>query len=432
MFIVLTQYYYPIVFSCHAPTVESLLVTGVQQTEASSPRNILIQGVTGAGKSTLCHTFAYLWATDCARIQKLGSFDLVILVKANLLTSSDKSIYDYMHRELLPDIDNICDAINDLKLLIIVDGYDEIIGNNKIVVDLLAKHVCPRSTVILTTREGQTPSTKFFSHGFCIASFTSSDVQSFLSKLPRSTEATPTQLDLDSHHLGAVLSTPLFLWFYYLLGDEVFDDVDVSSRTSLFTRIVDGISCVACDRLQKTKAECKEALNILEEQAYICLCSNKFYFKENMGKLSASLGLVKKSESLLRMKQRNTYMFSHKSLAEYLTARYLAKQTGNRFNLLLSKIPEIPDANRRQSSLIGYFLCGFLNTDEQLVAVCKTFLPEVESVDTHGQHLALQYCAELDKPELLSHVMGYHVNEEIRCEKECNQYCFLGIKRLHK
>ena len=48
-----------------------------------------------------------------------------------------------------------------------------------------------------------------------------------LNKLPRSTDATLTQINLDTQLLNAILSTPLFLWLYYLLG-EVFKGVDVS------------------------------------------------------------------------------------------------------------------------------------------------------------------------------------------------------------
>ena len=151
------------------------------------------------------------------RIQRLDNFDLVFLIKVNLIQPDDKLIYDYINNELLSDVENICDVIKDLKVLFIVDGYDELQGNNTVVKDLLAKHVCPQSTVILTTRYGQTPALKYFSNGFGITSLSSNDVHTFLSKLPRSTDAIHPQIDLDTHPLGAILSTPLFLWFYYLI-----------------------------------------------------------------------------------------------------------------------------------------------------------------------------------------------------------------------
>ena len=413
--------------------MRTLLVTGVEKMTTTSPRNILIQSVAGGGKSTLCNRLAYLWANNSAEIQRLDNFDLVFLIKVNLIQPDDKSIYDYIHSELLPDVDNICDVIKDLRMLFIVDGYDELRGNNNVVEDLLAKHVCPQSTVILTTRYGQTPALKYFSNGFGITSLSSDDVQTFLSKLPRSTDATLTKINLDTHPLGAILSTPLFLWFYYLLGEEVFKGVDVSSRTSLFTHIVDGILHKASDRLKKTEAECKKAVRKLERAAYKCLCDDKLHFVKPLSDLSADLGLVKQSQSHLKLKSHTTYTFTHKSLAEYLTARYIVKHTDGDVNVMLCKIPEVQDLDRRRVSLVLYFVCGLLTREDQLMSLCRTFLPEVTSdYDSHRQHLALQCFAEMTHEESLAHVMKKRVCEEVVCKEQCNQYCALGMKKLYE
>ena len=414
--------------------MRTLLVNGVKRTRITAARNILIQSVAGGGKSTLCNRLAYLWAINSAEIQRLDNFDLVFLVKVNLIRPEDKSIHHYINRELLSDLGNICDVIKDLKLLFIVDGYDELHGNKNVIKDLLAKHVCPQSTVILTTRYGQTPALKYFTNGFGITSLSSDDVQTFLSKLPRSTDVTLTQINLDTHPLGAILSTPLFLWFYYLLGEEVFKGVDMSSRTSLFTHIVDGILHKASHRLEKTEAECREAVEMLEELAYKCMCDDKLHFDKPLSDLSSNLGLVKQSQSHLKLKAHTTYTFTHKSLAEHLTARYIVKQTDCDVVALLSKIPEVEDPERRQASLILFFTCGLLNSEDQLVSLCRTFIPEVTSGerDSHSQHLGLQCAAEVQMTEILAHVMKKRVRKEVRCEKEeCNQYCTLGIKQLY-
>ena len=413
--------------------MRNLLVNGVEKMATTSPRNILIQSVAGGGKSTLCNRLAYLWAKNSAEIERLDIFDLVLLIKVNLIQRDCKSIYDYIHKELLSDDDDICDVIKDLRMLFIVDGYDELHGNKGVIEDLLTKHVCPQSTVILTTRYGQTPALKYFSNGFGITNLCSYDVQTFLSKLPRSTDATLLQIDLATHPLGAILSTPLFLWFYYLLGEEVFKGVDVSSRTSLFTHIVDGILHKASDRLEKTEAECREAVEMLEKFAYKCLCDDKLHFDKPLGDLSANLGLVKQSQSHLKLRPYTTYTFTHKSLAEYLTARYIVTQSGADLTSLLSKIPEIHDLKRRQASLILFFICGLLDREDQLVSLCETFLPEVISwEDSHAQHLGLQCAAEVKIAESLAHVMRKGVCEEVVCDWQCNQYCALGIKRLYE
>ena len=413
--------------------MRTLLVNGVEKMTTTSPRNILIQSVAGGGKSTLCNRLAYLWANNSAEIQRLDNFDLVFLIKVNLIKREDNSIYDYINRELLPDVDNICDVIKDLRLLFIVDGYDELSGKENVIEDLLAKHVCSKSTVILTTRYGQTPALTYFSNGFGITSLSSDDVETFLSKLPRSTDATLTQIDLDTHPLGAILSTPLFLWFYYLLGEEVFKGVDVSSRTSLFTHIVDGILHKASERLNKTEADSRKAVEMLEELAYKCLCDDKLHSDNPLSDLAANIGLVKQSQSHLKLKSHTIYTFTHKSLAEYLTARYIVKQTDCDVVAMLNKIPEIQDPERRQASLILYFVCGLLEKEDQLMSLCKAFLPEVTSKeeDSHSRHLGLQCFAEMTQTELLIHVMSKRVCKGVRCEEECNQYCALGIKQLY-
>ena len=410
--------------------MRTLLVNGIEKMTITSPRNILIQSVAGGGKSTLCNRLAYLWANNSAEIQRLDNFDLVFLIKVNLIQPDETSIYEYIHRELLPDVDNICDVIKDLRTLFIVDGYDELRGNKNVVEDLLAKHVCPQSTVILTTRYGQTPALKYFSNGFGITSLSSDDVQTFLSKLPRSTDAIHTQINLDTHPLGAILSTPLFLWFYYLLGEEVFKSVNVSSRTSLFTHILDGILHKASERLKKTEAECREAVELLEELAYKCLCMDKLHFDKPLSDLSADLGLVKQSQSHLKLKSHTTYTFTHKSLAEYLTAQYIVKQTDCNVVALLNKIPEVQDPERLQASLILFFMCGLLTVKDQLLSLCKTFLPEVTSGDSHAQHLGLQCTAEMTESEVPTHIMRKCVCENVKCDRECNQYCTLGVKRM--
>ena len=410
--------------------MRTLLVNGIEKMTTTAPRNILIQSVAGGGKSTLCNRLAYLWANNSAEIQRLDNFDLVFLIKVNLIQPEDESIYEYIHRELLPDVDNICDVIRDIRTLFIVDGYDELRGKENVVEDLLAKHVCPQSTVILTTRYGQTPALKYFSNGFGITSLSSDDVQTFLSKLPRSTDATLTKINLDTHPLGAILSTPLFLWFYYLLGEEVFKGVDVSSRTSLFTHILDGILHKASERLKKTEAECREAVELLEELAYKCLCMDKLHFDKPLSDLSADLGLVKQSQSHLKLKSHTTYTFTHKSLAEYLTAQYIVKQTDRNVVALLNMIPEVQDPERLQASLILFFMCGLLTGKDQLMSLCRRFLPELTSGDSHAQHLGLQCTAEMTESEVPAHVMRKLVCENVKCDLECNQYCTLGVKRM--
>ena len=122
------------------------------------------------------------------------------------------------------------------------------------------------------------------------------------------------------------------------------------------------------------------------------------------------------------------------SLAEYLTARYIVKHTDGDVNVMLCKIPEVQDPDRRRVSLVLYFVCGLLTREDQHVSLSRTFLTEVTSykVDSHRQHLAMQCSAEMTQAGSLAHVMRKRVCEEVGCGRECNQYCALGMKKLYE
>ena len=239
------------------------------------------------------------------------------------------------------------------------------------ITDLLAKHVCSQSTVILTTRYGQTPPLKYFSNGFGISCLSADDIHNFLNKLYKFTSTTSTQLHLDISSLKPILSTPLFLWFYYLLGKDTFQCV--STRTNLFGSIVDGITQKAVQRLGASYDACSQAVAELEQVAYQCMCNDKLYFSGPLGDLATDIGLVKQTQSHSKLKPHITYTFTHKSLAEYLTACFIVKNVSNRFRNIFSSstrkmtsmllnIPEIQDAERRPTSQILYFLCGLLKS----------------------------------------------------------------------
>ena len=412
--------------------MNDLLVIGVEKLEVTKPRSILIQSVAGGGKSTLCQQLAYQWAMNSGFIQRLDSFPLVFLIKINLIRKEDVSIYDYIHRELLPDRTDIVDSIKDLKMLLIVDGYDELSGNNMVLEDLFAKRVCPQATVIVTTRDGQTPPLQYFLNGFRIHGLSSKDVQIFLKTLPRNPENNIlTNIDLDIHPLGPILATPLFLWFYYLLGEETFRGIDITSRTNLFTRIIDGIQQKAVQRLNKTDEECNQAVIELEQIAYNCLHLDKLHFDEHISELAANIGLVKQTKSHMQLQKYTTYTFTHKSFAEYLTARFVVRS--NEVIKMLQQIPEIKDAARREASLILYFVCGLLTSKEHVSKMFDTFVPKskvrLQRHQSHDKHFSLQCIAEL--PEfLVSRIVTDRVRRKVEIlGRSCTQYCVLGLKR---
>ena len=413
--------------------MNDLLVTGVEKLYVTKARCILVQSIAGGGKSTLCQQLAYQWAMNSGFIQRLDSFPLVFLIRINLISKEDVSIYDYIHRELLHDQANIADIIKDLRILFIVDGYDELSGNLVVVEDLLSKRVCPQATVIVTTRDGQTPPLQFFSNGFRIQGLSSNDVKTFLSKLPRNSEnRILSVINLKVQPLGPILSTPLFLWFYYLLGEEIFRGIDIASRTNLFKRIFEGIQQKAVQRLNKTDEECNAAVVELEQIAYNCLRQDKLHFDEHISELTSNIGLVKQTRSHLQLRKYTTYTFTHKSLAEYLTARYVIRSDD--IIKMLQQIPEVEDSARRKASLILYFVCGLLTDRNFLSKVFDRYVKITQlrshQHQSHSLHFSLQCIAELHENLLIDEFVKDRLRRKVEIRgSSCTQYCVLGLKR---
>ena len=102
--------------------MNDLLVIGVEKKDVTKPRCILVESVAGGGKSTLCQRVAYQWVKNCPSIQRLHSFSLVFFIKTNLISIDDKSIFDYILRELLLGITTLLTSliISNYYLLLMV------------------------------------------------------------------------------------------------------------------------------------------------------------------------------------------------------------------------------------------------------------------------------------------------------------------------
>ena len=198
---------------------------------------------------------------------------------------------------------------------------------------MLSKHVHPQSTVILTTRYGQNLPFKYFSNRFCFSCLSAADIHNFFTKLYKITNRKPTGLNLIIRSLKPILSTPLFLWFYYLLEKDTFQCV--STRTNLIGNIVEGILRKAVQRLGASHDACNQAVEELEKQAYQFMCKDKLHFSGPLGDLATYIGLVKQTQSHSKLKPHITYTFTHKSFAEYLTACFIVKNVSNKFSNIL-------------------------------------------------------------------------------------------------
>ena len=376
---------------------------------------ILIEGDAGSGKSTVCDRMPYQWAHKKAGINGLHKYRLVFLIKACFIRSTDQSIYDYIKRELLPDCGNINEVIKrtDATVLFVVDGYDELGGNKKVVLDLLEAKICPRSTVVLTSRYGQISAVRYFDKAFMLIGLSQQDTNRMIgafNRVNRGPDVKPLQLH--KHTLGQLLSTPLFLWFYMFLDVDTFEKA--TSRTELFRAIVDGIINKAVHRSSRSKSNCLEALTRLKSMAFQCMHLDKMYFTEQLDESIVNLGFLKKSTSRQGIGQQTVYTFTHKSILEYLTAQHIIENSRNCYELL-QKLPEIQNQKRRQATMLLYFICGLSKNVETLQLVFKNYIPcpsRNRAVDVKHLLVTLQkyvndmlpYFVETDHTEMIGYL----------------------------
>ena len=122
----------------------------------------LVEGSPGIGKTTFCLKLAYDWANEnAATTLTFPKFDLVLLLKCRDI---ETDIMEAIVEQLLPEdvedktrekfLDFIRDIHNQERILIILDGLDELPQKSKHQVDkLLDRRILPFCYVVATTRQ---------------------------------------------------------------------------------------------------------------------------------------------------------------------------------------------------------------------------------------------------------------------------------------
>ena len=329
----------------------------------------LVEGSPGIGKTTFCLKLAYDWVhgkipSECS----FPKFEFVLLLKCRDI---DGNIMDTIREQLLPrDIDEetvekllhfMKDIHNQEKILIILDGLDELPEKSQCHVDeLLHRRILPFCYVLATSRQerGIDVRKRFvFDIHLEIKGFTEGDAFEYIRKhfanigrghSPKG-ERLITEIK-DNEFLHALRSNPLNL----LLLCVIYEDYEgklPSSRSRLYQVIV---LCLLRRYCAKHNLQAPEGDDDLEryfekdilalgELAWMCLLSDRHGFRENelaelerryKGLVSRHIGLLYKEESLKRLTPQHEYYFLHKTFQEYLAAAYVAhKLRRNELNL---------------------------------------------------------------------------------------------------
>ena len=392
--------------------MNNILIHGVDEEDILKPRNIILEGEPGIGKSTVCERLAYQWAKGKSDVVRVPDFKLVLLIKVCDILKEDENIHDYLKRKLLTNYYR--DVLNNMEVLILLDGYDELSGNSDVVLSLLKKLYFPAATVIVTSRLNRMPY-QDFSCGFTLCGLSDSNIDEFLKKTSTSKFNSNTlKLDLKAYPVGSLLATPLFLWCFLVLGEAFYGcEQKPCGKTEFFTRIQAAITKKAMRRYEVNESDFNKALDIIQSLAYESLCLDRSYLTNALTFLTANLGFVKRCSTASKDSSVNTptYTFTHKSIQEFLAAQYIVRQgmcNSAVIEDLLLRIPDVKDREKRKSSLIPQFLCGLLKdkSPDALTSVfAKLFDYEINRKD-EIRHLVGRLRHMMDK------LKPYHEAEE--------------------
>ena len=345
----------------------------------------LVEGSPGIGKTTFCLKLAYDWANqNTATTFTFPKFELVLLLKCRDI---DGGIMDTIVEQLLPkDIDEkireklldfLRDFHNQERILIILDGLDELPEKSKYHVDeLLHRRILAFCYVLATSRQerGIDVRKKFvFNIVLQIEGFTESSAFEYIRKHFKNVgpehslkgERLIEEIK-ENTLLHALRNNPLNL----LLLCVIYQDYEgklPSSRTELYQIIVRCLLKRYCAKHNiKTheddrdlEKQFKKELLALGKLAWKCLLSDRHSFREDELKelekrndklVARGLGLLYKEESLKKLNPQHEYCFLHKTFQEHLAALYISHKLRKKklnvfehldFNSLVEKYPQV-------------------------------------------------------------------------------------------
>ena len=330
-------------------------------------RMVLVEGNPGIGKTTFCLKIASDWAKNFFPVEfHFPMFHLLFLLKCCDIHKDTKDIVQAIDEQLLNDdnnnkedfLDYIRDGKNQDKILLILDGLDELPEESEIVLDrLFRRKVFSRCFILATSREEKGIDVRRrydFDTLLQIKGFTSEDATDYIRKHFKSVD--PQNLSKgerlieaveENTYLDALRNNPLNL----LLLCVVFEDFEgelPSNRTKLYQIILRCLLRRYCSRNglnvhrnadKALENQFKESLLVLGELAWNCLREDRRSFsEEELDKLEHSrthvrrfpaikLGLVfMEASSRPSQEPRHQCHFLHKTFQEFLAAFYLRNQ----------------------------------------------------------------------------------------------------------
>ncbi len=347
-------------------------------------KRILIKGDPGIGKTTLARKLVFDWTNDEWANTELESIKLVFLVTLRYI-NSDQTIENMIRSQhkCFVENENIGEGLLRKMLqkcgqncLVILEGYDEIPQNYNNNIEKILKNETIRDChVLVTSRPNAVEEMESFMATIAsIEGFSRENTRKYIEKVIEEESKRQAAFEYTENNvIQEMWRYPILVLFLSLLVN--WDEIDLNTEAlpvgEFYTRLLDCLYKRYIAERAKTqdKGEKEEILLKIGRLAFEGMLSNKVAYNkreviETVGPEAFDYGILIGSEEYEGRRYLNEsadifVYFAHKSIQEYLAAKYfISLLSGTR-----KSVPDIIGGGKGldfiQDNLMFFTFCGY-------------------------------------------------------------------------
>ena len=308
------------------------------------PYIILIEGIAGIGKTTLCKEIALQWANKII-LKSKNLFFLLFMHDPKLknIVNIESLVKHFYHSEILANkIINVLKATDGRYLTIVIDGYSEDSKNSFITDCIIGRKILVQCDVVITScSPASSHLSKIINHRALVLGFTKSNQINFINTALKNSDSNIENYLCSNTIISNLCYIPLIINFLpWFVEEKISDSVknqsdlvqkyimmvikkkNITSMTDLPYpyQVIKDLSQFAFTALQEDK------LTFMPDEI-LELCGNHFQVNQHgvsLLDIIYELGLL----NLISFKTQSIcyeiYHFGHVSIQEYLAAKYIS------------------------------------------------------------------------------------------------------------